>query len=141
MQANKGGAAHVRSALREEGMRLEKKQTITMNRKQKQAAVALIRERCANFYQGYCLPLDTQCPQADSDSLLCRWFREAFCLLMRNCRCSSHQTLHQSTAPYVDDCSEPCPIGQSIAENVPLRMQKSNAPHGREKTELNGDVP
>ena len=67
----------MRSALREEGMRLEKQQTITMNRKQKRVAVVLIRGRCANFYQGYCLPLDTQCPQADSDSLLCRWFREA----------------------------------------------------------------
>lgn len=36
---------------------------------------------------------------------------------------------------------EPCPIGQSIALNVPLRMQKSNAPHGHEKTGLKGDVP
>lgn len=50
---------------------------VTMSAKQKRSAVALIREECANCFQGQCVPLDTACPQMHSESLLCKWFRDA----------------------------------------------------------------
>lgn len=50
---------------------------VIMSKTQKRSAVTLIREECANCFQGQCLPLDTACPQINSDSLLCRWFRDA----------------------------------------------------------------
>lgn len=56
---------------------MDKRELVNMSKTQKRSAVALIREECANCFQGQCLPLDTACLQINSDSLLCRWFRDA----------------------------------------------------------------
>ena len=50
---------------------------MNMSAKRKKSAVALIREECANYFQGQCVPLDTVCPQNHSDSMLCKWFKNA----------------------------------------------------------------
>lgn len=50
----------------------------TLNASTKNRAYALIRRECCNLDgDGYCLPLDTKCPQMISESIVCKWFRNA----------------------------------------------------------------
>lgn len=52
-----------------------------MNEKQLKEARKLIKKRCCNYNQGSCIVLDWSfcniCPQYNSYSLLCKWFRDA----------------------------------------------------------------
>ena len=52
-----------------------------MNEKQLKEARKLIKKRCCNFDQGNCIALDWSfcniCPQYNSYSVLCKWFRDA----------------------------------------------------------------
>lgn len=47
-----------------------------MSAKQKGSASTLIKNECANYIGGMCIPLDTPCPQCHSYSLLCKYFAE-----------------------------------------------------------------
>ena len=61
-----------------EGQWKKERKTIIMSTKQKRRAYALIRDECCNLDpDGYCLPLDCKCPQLQSETLICKWFREA----------------------------------------------------------------
>ena len=52
-----------------------------MNEKQLKEARKLIKKRCCNYDQGSCIILDWSfcniCPQYNSYSVLCKWFRDA----------------------------------------------------------------
>ena len=54
---------------------------IRMSELQRRSANALIRQWCANYDSGYCLPLSDYdyepCPQLHSYSLICKYFRDA----------------------------------------------------------------
>ena len=48
---------------------------IQMDTKQRNRANRFIRDMCANYDNGYCLPLDCKCPQCNSFTVLCKYFR------------------------------------------------------------------
>lgn len=46
-----------------------------MTNAQKNKASVMIRNECADYDHGYCLPLDCKCPQCNSNTVLCKYFR------------------------------------------------------------------
>lgn len=48
-----------------------------MSKEQRRQAVTLIKQECCNYYSGYCCLMDMGCPQVHSESLMCKWFRDA----------------------------------------------------------------
>jgi len=48
-----------------------------MTEAQARRAHKLAKERCCNCYDGFCILLDTPCPQCITRSLICKWFRQA----------------------------------------------------------------
>lgn len=59
-----------------------------MSEDQLKSARKLIKQHCCNFQQGSCIALDWSfcniCPQWNSYSLLCKWFRNAVMLNDKN---------------------------------------------------------
>ena len=59
-----------------------------MNEKQLKEARKLIKKRCCNYDQGSCIILDWSfcniCPQYNSYSVLCKWFRDAVLPITKN---------------------------------------------------------
>lgn len=50
---------------------------IRMTEAQARRVYKLARERCCNCYSGFCVLLDTPCPQCITRSLICKWFKQA----------------------------------------------------------------
>ena len=48
-----------------------------MTEAQARRVYKLARERCCNCYSGFCVLLDTPCPQCITRSLICKWFKQA----------------------------------------------------------------
>ena len=48
-----------------------------MTEAQAKRAHALAKKNCCNCCGGYCIPLDTPCPQCITRSLICKWFIRA----------------------------------------------------------------
>lgn len=49
--------------------------TPVMTTAQRNKAAVMIRNECANYDYGNCLPLDCKCPQCNSFSVRCKYFR------------------------------------------------------------------
>jgi hypothetical protein len=45
--------------------------------KQRRNAASLVREGCANYYEGMCLPHDVRCVQAHTHAVVCRYFADS----------------------------------------------------------------
>lgn len=50
---------------------------IRMTEAQAKRVYKLAKKECCNCYDGYCVLLDTPCPQCITRSLICKWFIKA----------------------------------------------------------------
>ena len=104
-----------------------------VNNQQKNSATALIRQACANIDEGHCLLLcdyDFEiCPQLITNSLLCRYFRNA---VLPSDKLLYSQIMNADVIKRCELCKKPFQAGSNRAKYCTECAKKARKKQTRE---------